>query len=269
MLNKIIVLLMTCAQYSINAQKIALEIADSLYVYGKYTKAIEAYKASKDLAIAYPKIAKSYIAIGNLEQAKTFYKKSVEFNPNDMLIKYDYAVILGKTKAIKEATEVFNELIEKDNTNPNYYYQLGLIKEKSRDTLALEQFLLAYKYDNTHQKTIFKIAKHYLKKRNHKLSHKYIDKGLEAYAHNLSLMSLKAQNFYYQEYYDSAVVWFKKLIELGEESEFIHEKLSLSYAQNSDYNEAIEHAEKVLKYSPNDSRTLYLIGTYYERLQKN
>ncbi len=58
------------------------------------------------------------------------------------------------------------------------------------------------------------------------------------------------------------------MLDLGEESEFIHEKLSLSYAQNSDYEDAIAHREEALKYNPYDANAIYVIGNYYERLHK-
>jgi tetratricopeptide (TPR) repeat protein len=61
-------------------------------------------------------------------------------------------------------------------------------------------------------------------------------------------------------------VWFNKLIDLGETSEFIHEKLSLSYAQNSDYNDAIYHRKQALKFNPSDANAIYVIGTYYQSL---
>ncbi|MBT8244491.1 MAG: hypothetical protein HKP48_05950 [Winogradskyella sp.] len=141
-----------------------------------------------------------------------------------------------------------------------------MVLEKLNDSTALNRFLSAYDLDQTHQKAIFKIANYHLIKLNHKASHKYIDKGLESYIENVELISLKAQNYYYQDYYKEAIIWFKKLLDLGEESEFIHEKLSICYADFSVYEDAIFHRKALLKYNPNDATSLYLIGTYYERL---
>jgi len=143
---------------------------------------------------------------------------------------------------------------------------MGLVLEKIKDSTAINRFKSAYDLDNTHQKAIFKIAKFFLKKRKHNLSHKYIDKGLEGYANNLKLISLKAQNYYHQDYYKDAKVWFQKLIDFGESSEFIHEKLSIIYADFSEYEEAIAQRKLALKYNPYDSNALFVIGTYYERL---
>ena len=82
----------------------------------------------------------------------------------------------------------------------------------------------------------------------------------------MELISLKAQAYFFQEYYTHSLVWFKKLIDLGEKSEFIHEKLSQSYAQNSDYDEAIYHRLGALKYNPFNADAIFIIGNYYERM---
>lgn len=249
----------------LNAQNLK-EKADNLYVNGNYSKAIETYNSVENLGEVYDEIAKAYIAIGNYDQGLVHYKKAIEANPEDLLIKYEYAKLLTRTKKYEEANQHFRSLILKDSLNPNYYYELGLVLEKQRDTTAIHNFIKTFNLDDSHQKAIFKIGKHHLIKRNYKVVHHFIDKGLESYANNVELISLKAQTYYYQDYYTQAIVWFNKLIDLGEESEFIHEKLSLCYAENSDYEDAINHRKEALKYNPTDANAMYVIGGYYERL---
>ncbi len=249
----------------LNAQNLK-EKADILYANGNYTKAIEIYKSVKNFDAVYGKIAKAYIAVGNYGEGSANYKKAIGSNPEDALLKYEYAKLLTKTKKYEEANQLFNKLIDLDSLNPNYHYELGVVLEKQKDTIALQEFKKTFDLDQTHQKTIFKIAKRHLIKRNFELAHQFIDKGLESYENNIELISLKAQTYYHQEYYTHSVVWFNKLIDLGEKSEFIHEKLSLSYAQNSDYEDAIYHRIEALKFSPTDANAMYVIGTYYESL---
>lgn len=242
-------------------------IADHLFANGNYTKAIEAYKAIKNLDQVYSKIAIAYVAIGNYDNALTNYKNAVLANPNATVLHYEYAKLLTKTKKYKAAKPLFKNLIRLDSFNPNYHYELGIVLEKQKDTTALQHFKKVFNLDNTHQKAIFKIAKQYIKKRQFKLAHTYIAKGLESYANNIELISLKAQAYYYQAYYTDAILWFNKLIDLGENSEFIHEKLSLSYAQNPDYKAAILHRKLALKYNPYDANAMFVIGKYYQELK--
>ncbi len=250
---------------SLNAQTLK-DKADNFYYNGNYTKAIETYKSLKNLDDAYGKIAKSYLAIGNYGEALTNYQKAINANKDNLLLQYEFAKLLSKTKKYKEANELFKNLIALDSLNPNYHYELGIVLEKQKDTASVNAFSKTFRLDSTHQKAIFKVAKRHIYKRRFNEAHQFIDKGLESYADNLELISLKAQAYYYQDYYTHAVVWFKKLLDLGEKSEFIHEKLSLSYAENSDYEDAIYHRKQALKYNPSDANAMFVIGTYYERL---
>ncbi|WP_458628583.1 tetratricopeptide repeat protein [Winogradskyella sp. PC D3.3] len=250
---------------TLNAQNSKAK-ADHLYNNGNFSKAIEVYKSLDNLEEVYDDIAKAYMAIGNYGEALNNYEKAIQANADDLLLQYEYAKLLARTKQYKDANQRFSNLIASDSLNPNYYYELGVVLEKQKDTTALRQFQKTFKLDATHQKAIFKIAKHHLIKRNFIEAHRYIDKGLESYKNNIELISLKAQTYYHQDYYTHAVVWFNKLLDLGEKSEFIHEKLSLSYAQNSDYEDAIYHRKQALKYNPNDASAIFVIGTYYERL---
>ncbi len=266
MIKKGLVLIILLIQLNAEAQSSALAVGDSLFANGNYSKAIKVYEEYSNVKEVYAKIARAYAAIGNFGEAVENYKNSVEANPDDALLKFEYAKLLSRLKKYKEASVLFEELIYIDYKNPNYHYQQGVTLEKQRDSTAMNRFMSAYELDNTHQKAIFKIAKHHLIKRNHEISHKYIDKGLESYTNNVELISLKAQNYYHQQYYGKSILWFNKLLDLGEESEFIHEKLSISYAQNSDYEEAIIHRKEVLKYNPKDATSMYVIGGYYQRL---
>ncbi|WP_298754425.1 tetratricopeptide repeat protein [uncultured Psychroserpens sp.] len=265
-MRSLFILLFSILITKTEAQSSVLNTADSLYLNGNYSKAITVYKTYNNPSEIYNKIAKSYVAIGNYDLALQYYKQSVDANPKDALTLYDYAKLLSKTKKFETSIDVFNQLMNIDYRNPNYHYEMGLALERMNDSTAINRFRSAYDLDQTHQKSIYKIARHYLKKRRHTLAEKYIDKGLESYANNVELISLKAQSYYLQEYYTKARDNFQKLIDLGESSEFIHEKLSLCHAQNSDYELAIEHRKKALKYNAYNSTAIFVIGTYYQRL---
>ncbi|WP_040280383.1 tetratricopeptide repeat protein [Psychroserpens damuponensis] len=254
--------------FKLEAQPSTISQADSLYSNGNYSKAIDIYKTFTSQDEVHAKIAKSYMALGNYDNALNYYKLAAEADPKNGLILYEYARLLSKTKNFETSIEVFNQLMNIDYRNPNYHYEMGLALERMKDdSTALNRFRSAYDLDPTHQKAIFKIAKHFLIKRKHQISHSYIDKGLESYENNIELISLKAQNYYYQEDYHNARDWFKKLIAMGESSEFIHEKLSTLHAEFADYELAIEQRKLVLKYNPYSSDAMLLIGSYYNRLK--
>ncbi len=245
------------------AQTSVLNLADSLYAIGNHSKAIEHFKLYKTPSEVYNKIAKSYVAIGNYDEALKNYEAHISVKPSDALTIFEYAILLAQTKKNKEASVVFKDLVTMDNKNPNYHYQLGLTLEKMNDSTAIESYRSTFQLDSTHQKAIYKIAKYFLQKGKNQLAEDYADIGLKTYENNLELISLKAQNYYFKENYKNAAIWFEKLIELGESSEFVHKQLSLCYYHLYEFEKAIEQRQLALEFNPEDAKSIYTIGTYY------
>ena len=260
-----IIILLICIK--IEAQTSVLDAADNFYATGNYSKAIEHYQKYDKPVEVFEKLAKSYFALGNYGEAINYYKKALEAHPDNVLLKFDFAKLLYNMKKYKEASSLFEQLVDTDDTNPNYQYEWGQSLEALGDSTALKYYRKAFEIDKTHQKAIYKIARHYLIERNHDVSLKYIDIGLESYANNVELISLKAQNYYWIPDYRESAKWFEKLIELGESSQFIHESLSFCYAQHYDYKKAVEQGLLALQYDGKNFKNLFIQGQLYEGLE--
>ena len=113
-MSKTILLFLLLICFKTEAQTSVLNVADSLFAHGNYSKAITQYKTHKNQSEVYYKIAKSYIAIGNYDEALINYESAVKTNPENTLLKYDYGKFLYRTKKFKKAAEVFNQLVYKD-----------------------------------------------------------------------------------------------------------------------------------------------------------
>lgn len=253
--------------FKTDAQTSVLNRADSLYATGNYSKAIEQYKSFDKPSNVFEKIAKSYMALGNYDEALSNYSKAMEANPNNALLKFDYAKVLYNTKKYKESSLLFGQLIETDDQNPNYQYEFGQTLEAMQDSTAMHYYRNAFELDTTHQKSIYKIGRQLLVARNHVASLKYIEIGLGSYANNVELINLKAQNYYWMQEYRESAKWFEKLIELGESSQFIHESLRFCYAQHFNYKKAIEQGLLALQYDPKNYKNLFVQGQLYEGLE--
>jgi len=264
-MNKLIILFLILAGKA-EAQTSALQLGDSLYLHGNYTKAIEAYKSYKNQEDVYQNIAKAYITLGNYDEALVNYENSLKANTKDALLLFDYGKLLARVKKYKEALDVFYQLIDIDYKNPNYHYESGLVLQHLDDSTSQNRFHNAFDLDKTHQKAIFQIAKFHLIKRHHSVVDKYVDIGLKSYANNKELISLKAQNFYWKEDYEDAANWFEKLIALNESSQFIHEKLSFCYDRSYEPEKAIEHQLKAVKFDPKNATNLFILGQLYQRV---
>lgn len=259
-------LIIALLTWSTQGQGILLKRADSLYVHGNYSKAIEAYKTYDPQDLVYEKMAKAYLALGNYDLALKNYDLALNAFPENALIKYDYAKLLSRSKKLNDAAVLLSELVYLDYRNPNYHYELGLVFEKQGDSTAMNRFHSAYELDPTHQKAIAKMARYFLVKRKHESSLHYINTGLESYANNAELINLKALNYYWKEDYKEASLWFEKLLALGENSQFIHEKLSFCYAQQALYEKAIVHANQAVNFDPKSAINLYILGQLYETI---
>ncbi len=265
-MRKTLIVILILTIFKTEAQSSVLAIADSLYAYGNYSKAINIYKTHSQPSEVYDKIAKAYLAIGNDDEALRNYELGLKANLDNTLLKYDYAKLLYRHKKLNDAAVLFNELVYLDYKNPNYHYELGVVLEQQQDTTAMNEFRTAFELDSTHQKAIYKIAEQFLVVRKHKQSLHYIDIGLQSYANNAELIKLKALNYYWDEKYNESAKWFETLIALGQSSQFIHEKLSFCYAEDSEYQKAIEQGELALQYDPKNQTNLYIQGQLYERI---
>lgn len=260
-----LILIFLC--FKTEAQTSVLNVADSLYATGNYSKAIERYKSYDKPSEVFEKIAKSYVALGNYGEALSNYSEALESHPTNVLLKFDFAKMLYNTKKYKESSLLFGELVKTDSKNPNYQYELGQTLEALKDSTAINHYRTAYELDKTHQKAIYKIARKLLIERKHKESLSYINVGLESYADNVELISLKAQNYYWMQDYRESAKWFEKLIELGESSQFIHETLCQCYAKHFNYKKAAEQGLLALQYDPKNVENLFIQGRLYEGLE--
>lgn len=143
-MNRLIVIIFSLLCFKTEAQTSVLNIADSLYLHGNYSEAIKAYKSYNKLDEVAYKLAKSYQAIGNYDEALMYLNSSILVFPHDALVKYDYAKLLSKTKNYQTAASVFKQLIATDSLHPNYHYELGLVYEQLRDSLARNEFKTSF-----------------------------------------------------------------------------------------------------------------------------
>ncbi len=245
------------------AQSSALQLADSLYTYGAYSKAISVYKPFEDKPEVAIKMAKASVAIGNIAQGLEYYKKGVDGAPDNLLYAYDYAKLLSKTQRLEEARNVLKALTLVNNRNPNYQYELGLVKQKQKDSTYIDNFLKTIALDAQHLKAINKLARYALSKRKYDEALKLADQGLAIYKSSKDLISLKAQVYYWQEDYFHATEWFLKRLELGEPTQYLYERLSYCYSRNYDHANTIKYLKEALEFEPNNADNLSLIARQY------
>lgn len=207
----------------------ALSVADSLYATGNYTKAIN-YYAKEGSQKGSLQIARAYNSIGNYTKAIVQYESLIGITPELQIARFELGKLFLKTKRFDEARQLFTTLVDDDANNPEYLFYQG---ESFRELDQAASYLTAYKkavsVDSTHLKSIFQLGKHFVITREKANALEYLDKGLNFYPDDVSLINLKALALYNNDEFDKALPLFERLIALGKKKEFVYTKLAYCY----------------------------------------
>jgi len=259
----IILLLALCkvvAQDSRNTERFK---ADSLYALGNYTIAINFYAKDGSLTSAL-QIARAYDAIGSYDKAAAQYEAIISKDASQQIARFELGKILLKLKQAEKAKTLFVRLTEIDSTNAAYFYYLGKsLQSQKNGFMANRAFRLAIRKDSTHLRSLFEMAKHFVGEREKDSVLIYTDKGLEVYPDDVSLINLKALALYNNEQYAQALPLFERLVELGEQKEFIYSKLAYCYFRTWEFEKAKTAYNKVLKINDGNADAYFNMGQIF------
>jgi tetratricopeptide (TPR) repeat protein len=260
---KILIFLFSIAATKAEAQTSALAIADSLYAVGNYSEAIKELRKAPLSVETELKLARVQKAKGNISAALDTYKKVLQKEPERILAAVEYAKLLSASGELEAADSLFSLLVEKDRMNPNFHYQLGLVKEKLKDSTAIKHYQTTVAFNATHQKGLEKLARYNLAKGKLIKTEILCKQGLKANPSNVTLISLLAQAFYHMKEYELAIAEFEKLVALGAANVFVHTKIGTAYAHLEKYNQAIAHFNSALEYDDENHATHYSLAKLY------
>ena len=245
-----------------------MAVADSLYALGNYTMAINEY-AKEGSPNAELQIARAYNAIGNYGKALAQYENLSHKKETFTLAKYELGKLYLKLKMPVKAEETFSLLIVDNKLNPEYFYYRG---EAMREMDRIEEGMAAYrnavKIDSTHLRSLFQLGKYYVLQRKLDSVVKYVDKGLHFYENDVGLINLKALAYYNHNRPWLALPLFERLVELGEDKAYIHEKMGYAYLVLNKFKEAKAAYFKMLEFDGEDPVALFGVGNAYWKLQE-
>ncbi len=223
-------------------------MADSLAAVGQHIQAIELLErtASKTETI-YLKLAQFQKSMDKHVEALENYKKVLSLSPDRVLTAQEYGELLLESGKLDEADSLFSSLSEKYPDNAGFLYRIGLAKEKKKDSTAMDYFFKAVGLDSTHQAALYRTAKYELKHRKPHNAIHLSSTGLESRPNNASLLSILGQAYLATLQFDEATKAFERLLELGEGSEFILERLASGYRRSGQTDKAIETYNKMLE----------------------
>ena len=282
----------------VGAQTSTFSHADSLLTKGKYRLALANLKSVDTLQdISNYKVGNIYASIDDYKNAIVFYKKSLEYNQSskvqlslaksyqkvkkykaaiiiyetfletntdNLLITYQLGKLYFSVNNLEKASEIFKMLSKKDVTNPNYHYQLGLISARKADGNGmLDNFLNAYKVDETHVKSVYQLAKTFALIRKKDSSNLFIEKGLHLNNLHINLNKLKINELYRQEKFTEAISRLKILDSITPNDLYNKKMLGRSYFNIDSLDLAKENFEAAKKIDKEDFKILTYLGHIY------
>lgn len=215
-----------------------LKLADSLIAIGQFNKAIVEYERLTSHS-KYFKIAKVFESKGNTREAFKNYKKYLEIDSLNLVVNYNYGLLLLESSKYKEAQGVFQQLIQA-NSSVVYQYYLGIIFEKLGDnSKAFESYKEASKIDSLYVKSNYKLAVMHTNHKEFDNALSITNRFLKENKEDIEMLKLRAQIYFAQEKFDKAIQDFEQLIVLNQNDSFIFQKLAKAYYENKQYKESI------------------------------
>ncbi len=89
-----------------------------------------------------------YSSLKMQDKLLEFYRKMMEYYPNDVDKALQYALACIKQKKIGEAQRVLSQVVQQDSTQYKAYFMLGSLYEMQKDTLRAEQIYRAIVKDH-------------------------------------------------------------------------------------------------------------------------
>ncbi|MCH4822053.1 tetratricopeptide repeat protein [Gramella lutea] len=187
-------------------------------------------------------------------------------NPGKILATIEFGELLLETKNFKEADSLFSKLTAKYPDNASLTYRLALAREEQKDSTAMDLYFKTVRLDSTHQGALYKTAKFELMRRNRHNAILLSQTGLRTRPENASLLSILGQAYLASLQFEKATVPFEKLIELGEGSEFVLEKLASVYRRSGQIEKAIATYEKLLEMDNMNGAVHTNLGALYLKI---
>lgn len=262
------ILTVLLSQIKAEAQTSALAIADSLYHIGNYSNAINEYSKVGGVSSAL-QIARSYNAIGNYEKAIKQYQYVVGEDVEHQLAQFELGKLLLKVKRFEEAKSVFTDLSILNEGNPEFQYYLGEVyKELNKADESLVHYKNAVSLDSTHLRSLFQLSKYYTIKQERDNALKYILKGLDYYENDVSLINLHALVLFNDFQFEKAIPLFEQVLELGEDKDYVYQKLGYSYNKNWEFEKAKQTYKVLLNRDDTNSQTYFDLASVYQKENK-
>lgn len=242
-------------------------IGKSYQVKYKYFDALKALELANELdsgnVIIENTLASIYDAIGKDEDAINIYYDQYLRDSTKIESIVNLANIFRKKHEYGSAVFYYRKASEIDPQNFYYYKQKGYCISKMGipATLAIYAYEAAINLNPYDLGMYHQLANLYNSERYFKEAINTCNKGLGNYSNDNQLLKIKAYAYYLNKDFDSSIVVFNKLLELGDSSFFIFKYKGLVYFEKKQFVNASSNLEKALEIDKNDPEVCFYLGS--------
>jgi tetratricopeptide (TPR) repeat protein len=258
-------------------------IGNSLFIRGKYSKAVNCWQKTAELEPSHPqinyRIAQAYWSQGNEMQAHEHFLIELRYNPGDIDVILDFGLFLLQTGNVNSAQEKFNRILELEPDYPPALFYLGEIAfDNAEYSLAVKWFNRALTEDKTLKGPAYRLAQCALIRKDLQQTKAYLLSELELVPEDSDVLVSMGTMFLQLKCDDYADHCFMKALEFDFTNAHAHYHLGLTSAIHSQFDDAIQFFSHTLdinsKYMPalRDSALAYLytgsLNKAMERISK-
>ncbi|WP_299710667.1 tetratricopeptide repeat protein [uncultured Tenacibaculum sp.] len=239
-------------------------LANIFYALDHHTKAISHYKKALTLKDDYKtkiRLGKSLLIEKRIQEAVKLYEDICTEDSNNLLAKYTLGKMYLKVRQYKKARLLFQELIMKDDSNANYYYQYALANPQPKKIFKrIDYYLLAYKKNNQHFNAIEKLARGFTTIKDRDSANIFIEKGLKIRPNHMDLNRLKINRLFIQKKYKESLALLLNIDSIQPNELYTKKMLGRCYFNLEEYDKAKTHFQKASQLDTEEFKSLIYLG---------
>jgi tetratricopeptide (TPR) repeat protein len=233
----------------------------------KYFDALDAFELALKLdsgnMIIENTLAATYDAIGKDEEAINIYYDQYLRDTTEIDPIVNLANIFRKMREYGSAVFYYRKASEIDPQNFYYYKQQGycISKMNMPVTPAIYAYEAAIKLNPYDVGMYHQLSNLYNSERYFADAIKVSDRGLLNFKDDKQLLKIKAYAYYLNKDFDSSIVIFNKLLELGDSSFFNFKYKGFVYFEKMQFVNSINELEKAFELDRNDAEVCFYLGS--------
>jgi tetratricopeptide (TPR) repeat protein len=206
-------------------------------------------------------LAQAYEKEGTITKALQFYKKAVEYLPDDAQTNFAYANLLYGQNKISEAIEYYKKTLAIKNDIPAAHHNAGVCLEKNKEyDAAFKHFQEATRLQPEYTSAYLHSGNILKDQKKHTEALTCFEQGLRATPHSLDLLQAAAGVLKELNRFDEAIAYYRTACEQNPQNLTCLLELGNTYNMLNLWPEALECYKKILEIRPNTHEVLYNFG---------